>query len=216
MGLFGGLHCATMCGSASSVLCARNGRYALTFNVGRGLGYVALGALAGAVGSWTVGHGIEGVRLAFRVLAATTMSMVGLHLAGLPSFLRVFERAGAPVWRHVAPIAARLVPLRSMSHALAAGALWSLMPCGLLYAALAMSASAYSTWDGVTTMMAFAAATMPVMVSVGALATRLAPLARKGWLRRALGVGILAFGLWSTASVASHVGVIPSFGPACH
>jgi sulfite exporter TauE/SafE len=215
MGLFGGVHCLTMCGSASSVLCARRGRFTLAFNAGRALGYTLLGAIAGAVGSWTVGHGIDGLRFAFRALAATTMLLVGLHLAGLPSFVGVFERAGAPIWRRVAPLATRLVPIRSAPHAIAAGALWSLMPCGLLYAALALSASAYSVADGASTMAAFAAGTSPIMLGAGALASRLAARAHTAGLRRAAGMLVLAFGVWSTAGVAMQAGVIPSFGAAC-
>lgn len=210
MGLFGGMHCVAMCGSASSVLCARKGAYTLSFNLGRAAGYVLLGAAAGAVGSWTVGHGIDGLRFAFRALAATTMLLVGLHLAGLPSFIGLFERAGAPLWRRVAPITQRLLPLRTAWHATAAGMLWSLMPCGLLYAALATSASAYSALDGAATMAAFAAGTLPVMLGVGALSSRLAPLLRKGKLRAFAGMVVLAFGVWSTAGVAAQAGLFPS------
>jgi sulfite exporter TauE/SafE len=214
MGLFGSIHCVTMCGSASSVLCARKGRYSLAFHAGRVLGYVTLGFVAGAVGSWTVGHGIDGLRFAFRALAATTMLMVGLHLAGLPSFIRLFEYAGGPLWRRVAPIAARLVPLRTGWHALAAGALWALMPCGLLYASLATSASAYSAIDGATTMAAFAAGTLPLMLGLGALTSRVAARVQRGWLRRAAGALVLAFGLWSTAGVAAQAGMF-SLGASC-
>ena len=215
MGLFGGLHCIAMCGSASSVLCMKRGRFTLAFNAGRVLGYTLLGAAAGAVGSWTIGHGIDGLRFGFRALAATTMLMVGLHLAGLPSFLRALESAGAPIWRRIAPVVQRFLPLRNAGQAVAAGALWSLMPCGLLYAALATSASAYSAWDGATTMAAFAAGTLPAMLGVGALASRLAAIANGGWLRRAAGVIVFAFGAWSMAGVAGQAGLIPS-AATCH
>jgi sulfite exporter TauE/SafE len=204
MGLFGGIHCVTMCGSASSVLCAQRRQFTLAFNLGRALGYTALGAAAGALGAWTVGHGIDGVRFSFRALAATTMLMVGLHLAGLPSFIGVFERAGAPIWRRVAPITRRLLPIRSPGPAFAAGVMWSLMPCGLLYAALAMSASAYSAFEGATTMAAFALGTMPIMVGLGAFA---AQMLRR--YRRLAGVIVLAFGAWSTIGVAAQAGIIP-------
>lgn len=213
MGLFGGLHCVTMCGSASSVLCAQRGRFTLAFNLGRAAGYITLGAAAGAFGSWTVGHGIDGLRFAFRALAATTMLMVGLHLAGLPSFIGLLERAGAPLWKRIAPLTRRLLPLRAAWQAVAVGVLWSLMPCGLLYSALAMSASAYSTAEGAATMAAFAAGTLPIMLGVGALATRLASIAQ-GRLRRVAGVLVLAFGVWSTAGVAMQAGLVPGAAAA--
>ena len=214
MGLFGSIHCVVMCGGASSALCAgsRPGRYTAAFNAGRVFGYAVLGLAAGAVGAWAVGHGLDPLRFAFRALATTIMLGVGLHLAGLPSFVRAIESAGAPVWRRVAPLARKLLPLRSPFHALAAGGLWALMPCGLLYAALALAASSYSAWDGATTMAAFATGTLPVMLGVGALIHRVA----HGPLRRAVGIVMLAFGLWSIAALAGEAGVIPIAAAACH
>ena len=214
MGLCGGVHCVTMCGSASAVLCSGRGRFALAFNAGRATAYTLLGAVAGAVGSWTIGHGIDGLRFGFRALAATTMLMVGLHLAGLPSFLRVFEAAGAPLWRRLSPIVRSFLPLRSAVQAFAAGSLWSLMPCGLLYAALATSAAGYSAFEGAATMAAFAAGTLPAMLGAGALVSRFAGLAR-GRARRAAGVLVLAFGAWSMAGVAGQAGLVPTT-TSCH
>jgi hypothetical protein len=128
--------------------------------------------------------------------------------------MRVLESAGGPLWRRVASIAARLVPFRTGWQALAAGALWALMPCGLLYAALATSASAYSAIDGAATMAAFAAGTLPAMLGVGALAAPIAALLQRSWLRRAAGGLVLAFGIWSTAGLAAQAGIF-SLGATC-
>jgi len=217
-GLFGGVHCVTMCGPISSVLCGgqRSERYGLAFNAGRLLSYTALGFAAGALGSWTVGHGLDPLRFALRVVAALAMLTVGLHLAGLPSSVRLLESVGAPLWRRLAPVARRLLPLRTPWHALAAGALWAFMPCGLLYAAVAMSASAYSAVDGARTMLAFALGTLPVMLGIALVATRFAKVLTRPIVRRTAGVVVLACGLWSTAGVAAQAGLVPNaFSPSC-
>lgn len=214
MGLFGGVHCIAMCGTASCVIA---GRFTLPFNLGRIAGYTALGLGAGALGAWTVGHELDGVRFAFRAVAAVAMLTVGLHLAGLPSLVHALESAGGPLWRRLAPVIRRLLPLHHSGHALAAGVLWSLMPCGLLYAALAMSASAYSILDGATTMLAFALGTLPIMLGAGALGSELLSRAfAQHSLRRISGVVVLAFGLWSVATLIGQVGLLPMFTVACH
>lgn len=204
MGLFGGAHCVAMCGSASSAICGgAQARFPLAFNAGRAAGYVTLGAIVGTLGSAELGPATDFFRHSLRALAAVCMLAVGLHLLGLPSFVKTLEAAGAPLWRRAAPLAARLLPLRRTSHALLAGALWALMPCGLLYGALSVAASAASPAEGALVMGAFALGTLPVMLTLGLLARRLVQAFAHGWVKRAAGAVVLAFGLWSVAAVAS-------------
>lgn len=206
MGLFGGAHCVAMCGSAQSALCARpTGDLSVGFNAGRTAGYAALGGLAGLVSAASLGMEFDGVRFALRGAAAICMLAVGLHLVGLPSFASRIESLGAPIWKRVAPLARALVPLRSIPAALAAGALWALMPCGLLYGALALAAASGSALAGAATMLAFALGTMPVMLTLTLLARPLARRLHAGWLRRAAGLVVLAFGIWNSAGVARQV-----------
>lgn len=211
MGLFGGAHCVVMCGGISSVLCgsAASAKSAPTisfaYNAGRVVSYAALGLAVGALGS--LGASLDGVKFAFRAAAAVCMLAVGLHLAGLPSFVRGLESLGAPLWRKVAPLARRVLPLRSPWQALAAGLVWALMPCGLLYGALALAISTGSALEGGATMAAFGIGTLPVMVAVGLVAGRVAHAMARVWVRRLAGAVVLAFGLWSTAGLAQQVGI---------
>jgi len=76
-------------------------------------------------------------RPVLRLLAGALMVAIGLRLAGWTDALRWIERTGASVWRLVAPLARRWVPIRSPATAFALGLVWGLMPCGLIYAALA-------------------------------------------------------------------------------
>lgn len=218
MGVFGGAHCVAMCGGVSSMLCAGQGRpsgFSLAYNAGRVASYTLLGLIVGSLGTLDLGLPMDALRFGLRALAAVCMLTVGLHLIGLPSFVKALESVGAPLWRRVAPVARRLLPLRSPWHALAAGSLWALMPCGLLYGALALAATSESPLEGAATMAAFGLGTVPVMLTVGVLAHRVVQAFARAWVRRAAGALILAFGLWSTAGLAGQVGLAPGAQHAC-
>jgi sulfite exporter TauE/SafE len=240
MGLFGGVHCVAMCGGVVGVLCSAAPRcptaggggagpadrtrlaqapYWLAYNGGRVASYTLLGALFGALGTLSTGvFPLEGMRFGLRMVAALCMLAVGLHLAGLPSIVNRLESFGAPLWRKLSPLAKRFLPLRTPWHALALGGLWGLMPCGLLYGALALAASAESPSVGASTMAAFGVATLPVMLTMGAIAQGVSRWLARVWVRRVAGAIVLAFGLWSTAGVASQAGVGDLLGlaPAHH
>ena len=100
-------------------------------------------------------------------------------------------------------------PMRrdSRAPALATGACWSLMPCGLLYSALMLVGLSGDAAGGGLAMAAFAAASaMPML-----LAQRL--FGRTGWLRRwertgnrLIGAGICALAGWGLYMVATGQG----------
>jgi sulfite exporter TauE/SafE len=227
MGLFGGTHCVAMCGGVVGVLCSAAPRcatggaagpeartrlgqapYWLAYHGGRVASYTLLGALFGGLGSLSTGAvPLDGVRFALRLVAALCTLAVGLHLAGLPSVIKLLESLGAPLWRRLAPLSQRFLPLRTPWHALGLGGLWGMMPCGLLYGAMALSASAESVAVGASAMAAFGLATLPVMLTMSALAEGTARFLARRWVRRAVGGVVLAFGLWSTAAVAAQAGI---------
>lgn len=230
MGLFGGVHCVAMCGGVVGVLCSAAPRcptaaakgtplgrapYWLAYNGGRVAAYTLLGLLFGGLGSLSTGvFPLEPMRFALRALAAVCMLAVGLHLAGLPSAVKALESLGAPLWKRLAPLTKRFLPLRTPGHAFVLGSLWGLMPCGLLYGALALAASAESPTLGAATMAAFGLATLPVMLTMGALAQGVSRGLARPWVRRAAGAVVLAFGLWSSAGIAAQVGIGSAFGLA--
>lgn len=235
MGLFGGVHCVAMCGGVVGVLCTAAPRcpsaaggtrdrlaqapYWLAYNGGRIASYTLLGALFATLGTLSTGvFPLDTVRLALRALAALCMLAVGLHLAGLPSVVRGLESLGAPLWKRLSPLAKRVLPLRTPAHALVLGGLWGLMPCGLLYGALALAASAPDTTTGAQAMAAFGVGTLPIMLTMSALAQGVARWLARGWVKRAAGVVFLAFGLWSTAGIIAQTGAGAMLGlaPAHH
>lgn len=229
MGLFGGWHCATMCGGVASVMCAASERPAggwspsvVSYNVGRWMGYVLLGAVVGTLGSLLeIIPSLDVVRFVLRTIAVLAMLAVGLMLAGLPSMVGWFEAAGAPLWRAVSPLTRRLVPVRTVRQGLALGLLWGFMPCGLLYTALALAASTESTAGGAATMAVFGMATLPVMLTLGALADATRAALRRGWIRRSAGLAMLAMGAWSATALVAEIApegtpLIGGLSPHCH
>ena len=215
MGLLGSTHCVVMCGGVVAMTCSalplsRRGRpiaqlpYVLAYNAGRIASYAAAGALAGALGA-TLGSlaAVERAQLALRLAAGLMMVAVGLYVAGLSHALSWAERAGEPLWQRLAPIARRLVPVRSPTAALALGALWGWLPCGLVYAALAASVTGGSALGGAATMAAFGMGTLPTLVAMGSAAAFLARAARRGWVRAAAGTLIVAFGVVQVARVSA-------------
>lgn len=234
MGLLGGVHCVAMCGGVVGVLCSaaprcpsarpviadpargsglRNAPYWIAYNGGRIASYAMLGLAFAAVGTLSSSLlPLEAVRFGLRALAAICMLAVGLHLAGLPSVVKRLESIGAPLWKRLSPLAKRFVPLRSPWHAVVLGGLWGLMPCGLLYGALALAASAPSPAAGAWTMAAFGVGTLPVMLTMSAVAQSVARWLARGPVKRAAGIAFVAFGLWSTAGLLLQIGAGGMFG----
>ena len=157
MGLAGGPHCIAMCGAACAGISGAAGRERETsgmwwFQLGRLLGYSALGALAAAsmqgLGWLTVqSAAIRPVWTLFHV-AMALLGMVLLVRARQPIWL---ESAARAVWQGVRTHTARI----GRGAPVAVGALWALMPCGLLYSALLVAALTGEVVEGALVMALF-------------------------------------------------------------
>jgi sulfite exporter TauE/SafE len=105
------------------------------------------------------------------------------------------ERIGLGLWRRLAPITRRLLPIDRTSRALAAGLVWGFLPCGLVYAMLPVGAAGGSAAAGALTMLAFGAGTLPGMVAASSLAGRLGAVSPGGGLRRYAAALLIALSL---------------------
>jgi sulfite exporter TauE/SafE len=224
MGLLGSTHCVVMCGGVVAATCSAlpldrgarwwaHVRYVLSYNAGRIASYATAGAIVGAMGASLASFGVvERAQLGLRLGAGVLMVAVGLYVAGFGRAMRWIERAGEPVWRRVARVARRFVPVRSPMQALALGLLWGWMPCGLVYAALAAAVTSGSTLGGVLTMAAFGLGTLPMLVAMGSAASAVARAARIRWVRSVAGVVLVALGLihaahaWAASSAVNAGG----------
>lgn len=242
LGLLGGAHCAAMCGPIVGAVVMANRRAGsnaapagkirivaasaaagpqptdwprlLAYNFGRVLSYIAAGALAGAVGSaaWFASHVAPVQRIAL-ALAGGALIAMGLYLLGVLRPLGALESAGQPLWRRVAPLAARVLRGGRPLQSLGAGLVWGLIPCGMVYAMLVAALASGSAGDGALLAAAFGAGTLPNLLAIGWAASRSTRWLRSGWLRRAAGVLILAFGVLGVVRGSGLTGMpLPGHG----
>lgn len=203
LGLFSTVHCIAMCGSVIGALTLslpaevresqrRMLPFVFNYNVGRILSYAMAGVVVGLLSAPLTQLNAHWF---LRILSVIVMVSMGLYLAGwFPKFARA-EKLGAPVWRLLQPIGQKLLPVRSVSQAFLLGMVWGWLPCGLVYAALAVAATAGDPVKGGLVMLAFGAGTLPAVMGAGLFTGMLASLARSKSLRQIAGVVIILMAL---------------------
>ena len=219
LGLLGSSHCLVMCGGISAALgmgTAGPQRHVLLvlFQAGRVFTYILLGAgLGAAIGAVA---GLNQVLLpALRILSGLLLAAMGLYVANWWMGLTRLEQLGQWVWRRVEPSARRRLPVDAPGDALVVGLLWGFLPCGLIYSALAWSATTGSWQQSAVLMGAFGLGTMPSMLATGLAAQRFAALLRRRDLRHAAGLLLIAAGLWTSWIGIQHAGHA-AHAPAAH
>jgi uncharacterized protein len=178
--LLGSLHCAGMCGPfvAFATLHAKNSKpkrsvsfqLQLAYHGGRLVSYTALGTAAGLLGATlNLGGSLLGVGKVAGIFAggllivvglSRVMSLAGLRLPAMPAaaWVRRLAAAGQAV-------AFRLTPLK---RALLIGVLTAVLPCGWLYAFVAVAAGTGQAWYGALVLLVFWSGTVPILASIGA------------------------------------------------
>ncbi len=215
MGLVGGPHCIAMCGAA----CAGIGQAAgprknsaiLGFQLGRVVGYSALGALAAA--------SMQGLGWLTVQSAALRPVWSMFHVAALLLGLVLMLRAQQPVWLELAGrrIWARAKALGGGAGGapVVLGTLWALLPCGLLYSALLVAAMAGGPLDGALVMALFALGTSVTMTATPWLWLKLrgnsvATGGSGSWGVRLAGLALAASSAW-----ALWMGLMHDSAPWC-
>ncbi|TDK24970.1 sulfite exporter TauE/SafE family protein [Luteimonas aestuarii] len=204
-GLLGGLHCAAMCGgiatglSATSV--ARGWAPALQLNIGRIGGYVAAGALVGALG-----HGLLAalrspwLGIGLRMLVGAALVVIALRLFGVAGVGGFLARPGQRLWRWLQPLHRRVLPATTLPRRLVAGALWGWLPCGLSFSLLTVAWLQADPRNGALTMLAFGLGTLPVMLPLTWSGQRLGRWLQRPRLRGLAAGTVLALGLLTLAA----------------
>lgn len=203
-GLAGVGHCAGMCGGIAGALAhaipagQRSLPLTLCYSAGRLGSYALLGSAVGALASLLSPADTGTALLVMRLLTGFVLLAIALHLLGATRWMQRLEIAGAAVWRHLAPLARRLLPVTTPPRALALGALWGLLPCGLVYGALLYAATSGSAAAGGLVMLAFGIGTLPAVLGLGLAARWLAGHARA--VRNGSGALLLLSALWTLLS----------------
>lgn len=211
LGLGGGAHCLGMCGGIGAALGTHSrGRalpYALAYNSGRVAAYAALGAIAGgivAIAGSAAGAWLPAFGAGLRTVAGLLLVAMGLYMGNWWLGLRRLEALGAPLWRRVQPLARTLLPPRSLGAATLLGALWGLLPCGLIYSGLLFAAASGSAAGGALLMAAFGAGTLPALLLAVLGGSGLQRHLQTPWLRRGAGALLIALGFVTALAPWSH------------
>jgi sulfite exporter TauE/SafE len=209
LGLVSGAHCIGMCGGIMGALTmaipaeAKSKRWFIlvAYNLGRILSYGCMGLLAGlfaeqfsALGGGTI----------LRILAGVLLITMGLYLANWWRGLTKLETLGRYLWVYIQPIGKRLMPVNTIPKAVLLGALWGWLPCGLVYAALAMAMTQPAPLLAASTMLAFGLGTLPAVLAAGAVAQQLAYILQQRPVRMALAFIIIVFGVWTIWGALGH------------
>ena len=187
LGLLGSLHCAAMCGPLMLALPVPPGGPArfvsgrIIYQLGRVTTYCLLGIVAGLVGQSIFLAGLQ------RWLS------IALGVAILTGFLISKKIAlSAPVVRLVTRLKAAMstqLRERSLRSLALLGLLNGLLPCGLVYVAMAGAVSLGTLREGMLYMAVFGLGTLPTMLGIS-LSGKLFPLPLRLKLRRAIPFGV--------------------------
>lgn len=204
IGLAGAGHCLGMCGGIAAALSlggSTGPRLTLNYHAGRLLSYTALGA---ALGFLAGGINIAAWTITLRYIAGLLLVAMGLAIGDWWRGIQVLERVGARLWQPVQRLSARMLPLRRGTDALALGLCWGLMPCGLIYSALAWAATAQDPLRSATLMLFFGIGTLPAMLATSFGANGVQAQLRRRGLKQLIALGLILAGMWSLYVTASH------------
>ena len=173
IGLVGSAHCAGMCGPIALALPLRSDSWirriagGLTYNSGRILTYMLLGALFGLLGK---GLHMAGFQLWASVVVGALMIafvVVPLLFRQLPSVNTIFEGYSARLMGGFR----RLFRNSSYPSLFGIGLLNGILPCGLVYVAVAGAINTTGVVEGMMYMALFGLGTVPVMLAVSLAGT---------------------------------------------
>lgn len=217
MGLVGGPHCAAMCGQACAAMGgsaagkATAPRSLWLFQLGRLVGYSALGALAAASMQglgWLSVHSAS-LRPVWSLLhvAAGLLGLMLLVQARQPVWLELGARR---VWSRIRSAVHRSGKPASSAVPLVLGVAWSLLPCGLLYSALLVAALSANPAQGAGVMALFAVGSGLSLMAGPWLWLRLRGPGSGQWAIRLAGAALLLSSAW-----ALWMGLVHDAAPWC-
>jgi hypothetical protein len=188
-GLLGGAHCLAMCGGFVAALsggaAARRAPQAkllparvlawreLPYNLGRVTTYAGLGAVAGGAGGALLGAGDWlAVQRVLYVVANVFLLALAAAIISEGKGWAPLQRAGAALFARALPAVRPLIVRDDALSRYAVGAIWGLVPCGLVYGVLPIALFAGGALAGATVMLAFGLGTLPNLLAAGWIVSR--------------------------------------------
>ncbi|WP_084618523.1 sulfite exporter TauE/SafE family protein [Cellvibrio sp. OA-2007] len=202
LGLFSSAHCVGMCGGIMGALSmavpahakARRWFILLSYNLGRIASYALMGAIVGLFASQITE---AGGAVWLRWLAGVLLIAMGLYLANWWRGLTYLESGGRYLWAYLQPLGKALMPVDTVPKAVALGAIWGWLPCGLVYSALAYAMAQGHAVGGGLVMLAFGLGTLPAVLATGFIAQQLGRLLQRPRIRWSFALAVMLFGLWT-------------------
>jgi hypothetical protein len=173
----GSTHCLGMCGAfVTLAVAAPDARAASPFALqaayhgGRLATYTAVGALAGALGTAIdTGAALAGVQNVAITLSASLVALFALSRLAVHAGIRTPRLRMPSAWTRVVETLHRVAwAMRPTPRAAAIGLLTTLLPCGWLYAFVAVALGAGSPARAALVMAAFWVGTVPLLAALGA------------------------------------------------
>ena len=196
LSLGGSLHCMGMCGGFALMANAGAGRVGLrppfvAYATGKTAAYALMGLLAGSVGSALTMFRSGGMILAW--VAGLAMVAVGGHLLGWRGFGWI---SGPVVSGSFVSRMAALIKRDNLTARFGMGVLNGWLPCGLVYAALAMAAGHGNAAGSAAFMAVFGMGTIPSLWLAAQITGAVSAL-WKARLARLSGWMVVLFGLYT-------------------
>jgi sulfite exporter TauE/SafE len=205
IGLLGSGHCIGMCGGITTMLTSAispqhkvSDQFKLVsaYNFGRIFSYTLIGGIVGFSSSIAAKN--IGVPLGFlRLFAAVFLILLGLYLGQWLMWLSKVEKIGKVLWRFLSPLSKRFIPVKNTKQALALGAIWGWLPCGLVYSTLTWSLASGSTLSGALIMTCFGLGTLPALLSISLGSFGIKSLLTNMKFKKIMAFMIIMYGIYS-------------------
>lgn len=196
MGLVGNFHCLGMCGPIALAVPLGSRKFAgrvlgaLLYNGGRILIYASLGALFGIIGK---GFNLFG----YQQILSISLGVIIIAAVLIPRLARIGNRTTSVVGRFTGKLKSRFAKQlqnKSYGSLFVIGLLNGLLPCGLVYLAMAGAVVVGNWYSGAAYMALFGVGTLPVMLSLPIISNWIGSGIRTK-IRKALPVVLVVFGL---------------------
>lgn len=168
LGLIGSFHCIGMCGPIALAIPLKTSSWlaritgGVIYNVGRALTYAVMGAIFGLLGRGLVMSG-------FQQWVSVIMGAIMILSVITPSLYKNRFNAEKGLFSFVGKVKLSLGKLftqRSYSSLFLIGLLNGLLPCGLVYVAIAAAIATGSAASGGLFMFIFGLGTLPMMLAI--------------------------------------------------
>jgi sulfite exporter TauE/SafE len=165
------------------------------YALGRTTIYALLGLIFGLIGSVLTPS--PNAKAIFLLALGAAMIAIGFALFFGSRLLAALESDALIRRESYNRVFGALIRSRNMASFYAIGALNGLLPCGMVYAALAMALSAGSAIGAAGAMAAFGLATAPSLFAIGLFAAALVNSSLRGIVSKIAAVFVIVMGCWT-------------------